>query len=128
MGTVGAIAISVGLIHRPLRQAKATEVRLGGIMNLKRILTTLAIAGMITGSTAFSNASVASAQYRDRYGRSWYEGNRHRDELERIRRYDYQRRLRYRMSGPTRIVGYYDRFGRFHAYGFYDRFGRFHRY
>jgi hypothetical protein len=32
------------------------------------------------------------------------------------------------MRGPTRIVGYYDRSGRFHAYGFYDRFGRFHRY
>jgi hypothetical protein len=32
------------------------------------------------------------------------------------------------MNRTTRIVGYYDRFGRFHAYGFYDRFGRFHRY
>jgi len=97
-------------------------------MNLKRILTGLAIAAIITCSTAFSNSSAASAQYRNRYGRSWYERNRHQDELERIRRYDYQRQLRYRMSGTTRVVGYYDRFGRFHAYGFYDRFGRFHRY
>jgi len=96
-------------------------------MDLKRILTSLAIAAMITGTAAFSNSSVASAQYRDRYGR-WHERDRHNDELERIRRYDYQRQLRYRMNGTTRIVGYYDRFGRFHAYGFYDRFGRFHRY
>jgi hypothetical protein len=41
---------------------------------------------------------------------------------------DRDRRLRYRMNNSTRMVGYYDRYGRFHAYGFYDRFGRFHRY
>ena len=100
-------------------------------MNLKKLLTSLGIAAILTVSVGLTNSSVASAQYRHRrewYGRGWYERHREREELERIRRYDWQRRLRFRLNGPTRIVGYYDRFGRFHAYGFYDRFGRFHRY
>jgi len=98
-------------------------------MGLKKLLLTLSIAATLAVSTGFINTSVASAQYRRTWeGRSWYDRHRERDELNRIRRYDYQRQLRYRMSGPIRMVGYYDRFGRFHAYGFYDRFGRFHRY
>ncbi|HKA19462.1 MAG TPA: hypothetical protein VKN18_14325 [Blastocatellia bacterium] len=97
-------------------------------MILRKLLISLSIAATLAASAGFINPSVASAQYRRWQGRSWYERQREREELYRIRRYDYQRRLRYRILGPTRLVGYYDRFGRFHAYGFYDRFGRFHRY
>jgi hypothetical protein len=70
------------------------------------------------GSAPFN--SVASAQGR----RGW-----DRDEWRwRVSRLDRDRRVRYRMNNRVRIVGYYDRFGRFHAYGFIDRYGRFHRY
>jgi hypothetical protein len=36
--------------------------------------------------------------------------------------------LRYQNRFGNRLVGYYDRFGNFHAVGYYDRFGRFWRY
>ena len=63
-------------------------------------------------------------QYRDRQ----WERRREREELWRIRRLDREHQLRYRMNNSMRMVGYYDRFGIFHAYGYYDRFGFFHRY
>lgn len=92
----------------------------------KAILAIVLTSGFIV-SAGFANTSVASAQYRDRRW-SWQERNRERYEIERIRRLDRERQLRYRTNGSTRLVGYYDRSGRFHAQGFYDRFGRFHRY
>ena len=74
-----------------------------------------------SGSSSPIN-SVASAQYR----RGW---DRDRDDWRwRVRRLDRNRQIRYRMHNRVRVVGYFDRFGRFHAYGFIDRFGRFHRY
>ena len=97
-------------------------------MGFKKLLISLTIAATLAGCAGFVNPSVASAQYRTWRGRIYYDRHRHHEELERIRRHDWQRQLRYRMRGTTRIVGYYDRFGRFHAYGFYDSFGRFHRY
>lgn len=57
----------------------------------------------------------------------WYK-QQERDYLRRIRQMDRERQLRYRYQNNGRIVGYYDRFGRFRAYGYYDRFGRFHPY
>jgi hypothetical protein len=51
-----------------------------------------------------------------------------RAEMNRIRRLDRQRQLRYQAYNGNRLVGYYDRFGNFHAVGYYDRFGRFWRY
>jgi len=95
--------------------------------SLKKALITLSLAAIFALSVGITNPSVASAQYRERRW-GWRDRDRDRDDLERIRRFDFQRRLRYRMNGVTRIVGYQDRYGRFHAYGFYDRFGRFHRY
>ncbi|MFY9557285.1 MAG: hypothetical protein WAV20_06380 [Blastocatellia bacterium] len=94
---------------------------------LKKAIVSLALTGAFILSAGFANSSAASAQYRDRRG-GWQHRNWDRDDFARIRRLDRNRQLRYRMSGTTRLVGYYDRFGRFHAYGFYDRFGRFHRY
>lgn len=94
---------------------------------LKKLVTSLCIAAALILSAGFASNFGVSAQ--DRY-REHHEWNRQREheELERIRRYDRDRRLRYRTNNSIRTVGFYDRFGRFHAVGFYDRFGRFHRY
>ena len=94
---------------------------------LKKTLTTVALSAALILTAGFASTSVAVAQYREhRWG--WQQRNREHPELQRIRRLDRERQLRYRMNGSIRTVGYYDRFGRFHSYGFYDRFGRFHRY
>jgi len=94
---------------------------------IKKAIISLALTGAFIISAGMASTSVASAQYRSRdWG--WRERHREHEELERIRRFDRERQLRYRTSGVNRLVGYYDRLGRFHAYGFYDRFGRFHRY
>jgi hypothetical protein len=94
---------------------------------LKKTIVALALTAGFIFSAGFANTSIASAQYRERRW-GWQERNRERRELYRIRSFDRDRQVRYRMNGPTRLVGYYDRFGRFHAQGFYDRFGVFHRY
>jgi len=99
---------------------------------IKKGLLSLTLAGTFIMSTGFAASSVASAQDRDwhrRYDRQTeWDRNRERAELDRIRRFDRDHQLRYRMSNSQRVVGFYDRFGRFHVQGFYDRFGRFHRY
>lgn len=98
----------------------------------KKGLLSLTIAGTFIMASGFAASSVASAQ-----GRDWNRQNnrqtewdkrREREELNRIRRFDRDHQLRYRMSNSQRVVGYFDRFGRFHAQGFYDQMGRFHRY
>jgi hypothetical protein len=90
---------------------------------LKKIISSLCIATALIFSVTVASSTDASAQSR-------YRWDRHREysELNRIRRFDRDRQLRYRYRGPVRTVGFYDRFGRFHVYGFYDRFGRLHRY
>ena len=45
-----------------------------------------------------------------------------------IRGQDRDRRVRYQSHSGRRFVGYYDRWGNFHAVGFYDRNGDFWRY
>ena len=99
---------------------------------LKKVVISAAIAAAFILSTGFATSSATFAQYRDRdrwdnQDRRWDE-RRDREEMSRIRRLDWQRQLRYRWNNSIRVVGYTDRFGRFHAYGYYDRFGRFHRY
>lgn len=91
---------------------------------LKKIVVSAALAAAFILSIGFANSSVTQAQYRDR-GRL---EQRDRDDLWRIRRLDRDRQIRYRWNNSTRVAGYHDRSGRFHAYGYYDRFGRFHRY
>jgi Ni/Co efflux regulator RcnB len=90
-------------------------------------------AGSATGSLALAangNAQWQRDRDRDRdrdHDRDW--SRRHeREELDRVRRFDRDHQLRYRWNSSSRVVGFYDRFGRFHPYGFYDRFGSFHRY
>ena len=104
----------------------------GGIMTygkFKKAIISLSLTAAFIVSLGMANTSVASAQYRDRrWGWQQRYRDRDRDHFIRIRSLDRDRQIRYRMNGVTRLVGYYDRFGRFHAYGFYDRFGRFHRY
>jgi hypothetical protein len=113
----------------------------GGVMNyekIKKAVVSLALAGGIILSAGAASDSQAQAQgrwQRDRWerrdDRRWDNDQYrrwHRQELERARRLDRQQQLRYRYQNSNRIVGYYDRFGRFHAYGYYDRFGRFFRY
>lgn len=96
---------------------------------LKKGLASLLVSGMVIISAGFADSSIASAQryYRDRQRQNEWE-RRDREEFGRIRLLDRDHRIRYRMNRSTRIAGYYDRFGRFHAYGYYDAFGRFHRY
>lgn len=105
---------------------------------LKKIVVTVALmaafilsSGLATSSFAVTSSAHPGPQFRDRgRHRGWSDRRRHhdRDHFDRIRRLDRNGQLRYRFSGSNRLVGYYDRFGRFHAYGYYDRFGRFHRY
>ena len=101
---------------------------------LKKGLVSLAIVGAFilslgVGASAAGQINGIYPVQRRVYerGRDW-DRWREREELERIRRLDRGRQLRYRYNNSIRVVGYYDRFGRFHAYGFYDRAGRFHRY
>src|SRR5438105_15771054 len=100
---------------------------------LKKGLLSVALAGTFITSAGFASTSTATAQDRDwhrrgDYRQSEWDRRREREEMDRIRRFDREHQLRYRMNNSMRVVGYYDRFGRFHAQGFYDSFGRFHRY
>ena len=104
---------------------------------LKKGLISLALAGSFVLGAGFTNNALAQGRWdyqrdrredqRDRW-QDRREREREREILERIRRMDRDRQLRYQYNGPTRLVGYYDRWGRFHAYGYYDRFGRFRSY
>jgi hypothetical protein len=117
----------VSFLIRLRERAPAFREEEGGIMTyqrLKKIVVSAALAAAFVLSIGFANSSVTQAQYRDR--NRWE--HRDRDDFWRIRRLDRNRQIRYRWNNSTRIAGYYDRFGRFHAYGYYDRFGRFHRY
>jgi len=91
---------------------------------LKKIVVSAALACAFILSAGFADSSVTQAQYRNRDG--WDHSGR--NDWWRIRQLDRDRRIRYRWNNSVRIAGYYDRFGRFHAYGYFDRFGRFHRY
>lgn len=95
---------------------------------LKKGVVSLAIAGVFILSPGVASNSLVQAQ--DGRRGEWHQRDRDRErrEFERVRRFDRDRQLRYRYQGRNRLVGYYDRFGRFHAYGYYDRFGWFHRY
>ncbi|HKX30586.1 MAG TPA: hypothetical protein VJ302_23055 [Blastocatellia bacterium] len=96
---------------------------------LKKGLVTLAMVGAVVLSSGVASESMVMAQGRDRWEhRDRHDRDSERREMERVRRLDRQRQLRYQYRGGNRIVGYHDRFGRFHAYGYYDRFGGFHRY
>lgn len=107
---------------------------------IKKGLAASLLAGGIILSAGAANSSQANAQDWRRHNDRWehrrgdrdWDNDRYRrwerEELERARRMDRQRQLRYQYQNSNRIVGYYDRFGRFHAYGYYDRFGRFWRY
>jgi len=97
---------------------------------LKKGIVSVALAGSFVLGAGFTSNALAQGRWNDRRDR-WEERRereREREALERIRRMDRDRMLRYQYNGPTRMVGYYDRFGRFHAYGYYDRFGRLHYY
>jgi len=97
----------------------------------KGIVTVALAAAFVVGLGSFDSAQ---AQGRGWYGGRDFENLRRRDrdwdrrDFEHIRRLDYQRQLRWQYRGWNRYVGYYDRWGRFHAVGFYDRFGRFYSF
>ncbi|GEM_PF-1078100 len=103
---------------------------------IKKAIVSLALAagfvlsaGIVGGSLTEANAADSRAQNRRAEQRHRQWDRRHeREAFERARRFDRDRRVRYRYNRSIRIVGYLDRFGRFHAVGFFDRFGRFHRY
>lgn len=105
---------------------------------MKRRFTQIASSVILTGTLLGVGASSALAQGRwqrqeRREERQERQADRierrmERQELQRIRQLDRQRQLRYQYRGGNRVVGYYDRFGQFHAYGYYDRFGNFWRY
>jgi hypothetical protein len=105
---------------------------------LKKGMISLALAGsFVVGVGATSTAQAQDWRRENRRERiedrrerieNRLDRIREREMLDRIRRMDRNRELRYRYNGATRLVGYYDRWGRFHAVGYYDRFGRFYRY
>jgi len=96
---------------------------------IKKVVVSLALTGAFVLSTGAATSSFVQAQDRwEQHRQREMERRREREALERIRRMDRDRQLRYRYNASNRIVGYYDRFGRFHAYGYYDRFGRFFPY
>jgi len=114
-----------------------------GVMIFKRLgrmIVSLALAGLILGSSAMANSVVlagngyVSGQDRDwgdrRPNREERERFRReeRDEMRRIREMDREHRLRYRMNNRVRTVGFFDGYGNYHQYGYYDRWGFFHRY
>ena len=104
---------------------------------LKQNVVSLALAGVFILSLGLAGNSLTLARtnyflgqerWEQNRDRQWERRRRDRDELWRIRRLDREHQLRYRMNNSMRTVGYYDRFGNFHAYGYSDRFGFFHRY
>src|SRR5262245_55313408 len=95
---------------------------------LKKAVVTLALAmTCIMGLGIGDNAQAQSRRDWDRHDRARIE-RFERERLDRIRRLDFQRRLRYQYFRGNRIVGYHDRWGHFHRYGWYDGFGRLHIY
>jgi hypothetical protein len=102
---------------------------------LKKSIISIMITGLLIIPVMVVSSSTVLAQgprrgY-DRRENNWNRQEwrrRERRALKQLRRLDRDRRLRYRYWGNTRIIGYHDRFGRFHRYGYYDRFGRFCRY
>lgn len=103
---------------------------------MKRQLTNIVGSVVLTGSFILgigATSTMAQGRWNRWEHRQERQGERmerwrERQELERLRQLDRNRQLRYRNNGGNRIVGYYDRFGQFHAYGYYDRFGNFWRY
>ena len=102
---------------------------------IKKVVVSVTLAAAFVLSAGFASSSVTLAKDRDhdrlersnRWERGRWDQRREREEMGRIRHLDRNRQLRYRFRNSVRVVGYLDRFGRFHAYGYYDRFGRFHR-
>lgn len=103
---------------------------------LKKVIVSLALAAGFVLSAGIVGDSLSQAQAADYRGPNRRVEQRHRqwdrreerEAMNRARRFDRDRRVRYRYNRSIRIVGYLDRYGRFHAVGFFDRFGRFHRY
>ena len=95
---------------------------------LKKVVISAALLAAFVLSAGFASSSATLAQYRDRDRWDHRDDRRDRDEFWRIRRLDREHQIRFRWNNSVRVAGYYDRFGRFHAYGYYDQFGRFHRY
>lgn len=102
---------------------------------MKRRLTQIVGSVLLTGTLLGAGVGNVFAQGRwerrqDRLERQAERLDRRmeRMELRRLRQLDRQRQLRYQYRSGNRIVGYYDRFGRFQAHGYYDRFGNFWRY
>ena len=97
---------------------------------LKKGMVSLALAGSFIFGVGYTSMAQAQDWRRDNRRERYedrLERQREREYLQRIRQMDRNRELRYRYNGATRLVGYYDRWGRFQAVGYYDRFGRFHR-
>lgn len=93
---------------------------------LKKVAVTLALAVTFVVGLGLGNGSTQAQAQGWRHER--FERNLDRERLERIRRLDHERQLRYQWFNGNRIVGYHDRFNNFHRYGWYDRFGRLHIY
>ena len=103
---------------------------------MKRRLTNIVGSVLLTGAFILgTGASSSLAQDRWERRQEWRQRQaermerwRERREIQRIQELDRERQLRYQYRGGNRMVGYYDRFGQFHAVGYYDRFGNFWRY
>lgn len=88
---------------------------------------------LLTGTLLGIGAPIVTAQ-------DWRRERREERRAERLERSfmrgflrtvsgrDRDRRVRYQYNSGRRFVGYYDRWGDFHAVGYYDQFGNFWRY
>ncbi len=92
---------------------------------------------LITGTLVGIGVPTVTAQDWRRERREQRREERRAERLERamlrgflgtIRSMDRNREVRYQYRSGQRFVGYYDRWGTFHAVGYYDRYGNFWRY
>ena len=96
-----------------------------GLVSLMLMVVFALLVALTFESTAFAQGRHLG-WYKGRH-LGWYK-HQQKQDLKRLRRLERENQYRYRYQNSGRMVGFYDRFGRFHTVGYYDRFGRFHRY
>jgi hypothetical protein len=104
---------------------------------MKRRLTQIVGSLLVIGTLLGIGVPTITAQDRRRERREERREERQAERVQRamlrrifdsVRGQDRQRLVRYQYRSGRRYVGYYDRWGNFHAVGFYDQYGNFWRY
>jgi len=104
---------------------------------MKRRLTQIVGSLLVIGTLLGVGVPTITAQDWRRERREERREERQAERIQRtfirgilgsVRSQDRDRLVRYQYRSGRRFVGYYDRWGNFHAVGFYDRYGNFWRY